>query len=119
MCVDAGFNRSLLSHCIRFGTCPDNPGYLNRYLNACEQDAHGSTDSYAREVYEEAVFLLLDTAADETIAPHWRRLCLDHIHRPLRGLRRLRVTKQHQHDFNQVIYMLNTRVAQTFAHTSD
>lgn len=71
---------------VRYGSQPENPRVLGRYLDACDARARRAPLRTARAIYDEAFDLLLDAVSDDCNPRHWRALCLDHLYRPLKGL---------------------------------
>lgn len=99
---------SVIEQVIKRGQSADSPQVLYHYLNRSEQYAEqlGIAEAYAlhRRVYQ----VLLETVCDSDIAWHWRELCLDMIHRPLRQLQRFVITDQDAKEYYCLEYELRT-----------
>ena len=82
---------------VRMATHPNDPCIIGEWLRidrCCDQhDNHRVCPhcpfSTQRRCYEQQFRLLLETIADELLAPQWRCSCLDRIHHPLQGLKSL------------------------------
>jgi hypothetical protein len=77
-----------LGHTIRFALEPDNSTIVRQYLDFLPTDYCNDIASQRRH-YILQCGLLTETIADELLAAHWRRQCLDHFYLPLSALTRL------------------------------
>ncbi|MEM9316183.1 MAG: hypothetical protein AAGA95_16295 [Pseudomonadota bacterium] len=83
MTIAKGLEHVLLSSSVRFGTQPDSPELLERYLESCGAAASHMSVPQQREYWESVFELLMETYCDTAVAAHWRCLCLDNVHRAL------------------------------------
>lgn len=84
-----------LRYKIRYGSEPDNPQLLHLWFDMETATLENEDVGERWQLCIAEFRLLLDAFADDIIPTHWRRLCLDHIHRPLSELNRL-ATNTHQ-----------------------
>ncbi|MDQ7990722.1 MAG: hypothetical protein REI09_13895 [Candidatus Dactylopiibacterium sp.] len=77
---------------IRLGLHTDEPRLFDHYeaVGAWLHE-HGLVTPWS--VADRFARLLLDTAEDASLPPHWRMLCLDRLHGPLEHLACLRATE--------------------------
>jgi hypothetical protein len=74
---------------IRRGMEHNNPPLVNIYLLQIADLAAAKTTSAAKFVVAKRAFqLLYDTIVDESVAVHWRELCLDKINLPLQLMKK-------------------------------
>ncbi len=74
---------------IRLGRKPDRPELVKTYLDDADRLAGQLPRPVQREAHMLCYQLLLETICDSCVPVHWRRLCKDHIYRPLLALGRL------------------------------
>ena len=74
---------------IRLGRSPDRPELVKAYLDDADRLAGQLPRSVQRKAHMLCYQLLLETICDCCVPVHWRRLCMDHIYRPLLALGRL------------------------------
>ncbi len=74
---------------IRLGLSPDRPELVKAYLDEADRLVYQSSRPVQRQAHMLCYQLLLETICDSCVPVHWRRLCLDHIYRPLLALGRL------------------------------
>ena len=78
---------STLLETIRHGRQPDSPDLIIRWLESAPDNWESAECQF---------YVLIEAAQDELVPAHWRRTCLDHIHRPLTRLYRLAETEYQQ-----------------------
>lgn len=91
-------NLAQLRHKVRWAVEPDNPQLITHWL-ARERCCNLRSISQApcgccstarqRRRYHFQFQLLLGTVLDDLLPAHWRCSCLDHIYKPLCGLKQL------------------------------
>ncbi|MEP1449289.1 MAG: hypothetical protein ABJK37_24510 [Paraglaciecola sp.] len=98
-----------LEHLIRNGLQPDNPPLIDNYIGKaeCETDML-TTVTAKRQVLKRVFQTLMDTICDTYVASHWRRLCLDNVHRPLHAIEQLSISSKDKAEVLKLRYELNT-----------
>ena len=71
---------------IRWGRAPNSPEILYGYLSDCEAAAGIVEEFAAKELVRRLIDLLVEVICDTSTPYHWRCLCLDNLHRPMRYL---------------------------------
>lgn len=90
----------LLKQKIRYGSEPENSGLIVFWLDL---DAPSScTNGSLQDHYESQFRLLLNAIMDELVPKHWRRLCLDHIYRPLLSFKRVAKCTDSEQKLNEL-----------------
>lgn len=79
---------------VRFGSSPDHPELVKAYLDSTDQAITGLNRHQQRQAHFICYSLLLESICDSCVPVHWRRLCMDHIYRPLLALGRLAKSQQ-------------------------
>ena len=74
---------------IRLGLSPDRPELVKEYLDEADRLVSQLPRPVQRQAYILCYQLLLETICDCCVPVHWRRLCMDHVYRPLLALGRL------------------------------
>lgn len=72
---------------VRLCAYPDEPRLIEHFLDLGRHMLAQQRMS-AWDLAWQSAQLLLDTAADQALPPHWRTLCLDHLYIPLDELAR-------------------------------
>lgn len=82
----------VLRYKIRNAIQPDNPALISQWLalDSCPSYYHLHEQ---QKHYEQQFRFLLDTIADELLPGHWRRACLEQIHKPMKALSQITYRK--------------------------
>ncbi|MBO1255677.1 hypothetical protein J3L16_08275 [Alteromonas sp. 5E99-2] len=89
---------------IRYAENVENPKLFTQLLNCGEGNVCCHQQQW--HFFLNQFHLLLDTLTDESLPPHWRQQCLDHIYKPLFKLRQLARNDQQNYEINQLYYEL-------------
>lgn len=73
---------------VRHGLTPNEPQVLYEYLQLCDEVGGERALYWRRNLYRRAFTTLICAVSDAANPMHWRRLCLDHVYRPIQALHR-------------------------------
>ena len=92
---------------IRWGRAPNSPEILYGYLSDCEAVAGILEESAAKDLVRRLIDLLVEVICDTSVPYHWRCLCLDNLHRPMRCLREKVRTPKERIELNRKMHEIN------------
>ena len=93
---------------VRWGRAPNSPEILYGYLSDCEAVAAILEESVAEDLFRRLIDLLLEVICDTSVPYHWRCLCLDNLHRPMRCLHEKVRTPKERIELNRKVHEINT-----------